>query len=67
MGHTVKINFSVPSNKGPDVPSDDFSILGIPNYDGHCISNVDDLTESIMKISDTEIKVMNDFDIAWIT
>ena len=64
MGHTVKINFSVPSTKGSDLPSEEFSILAIPNYDGHCISNVDDLTESIMKITDADIKVMNDFDIA---
>ena len=67
MGHTVAINFSVPSLKGVDTPPETFQILGIPNYDGHCIQNVDDLTESIQNICDAEIKVMNDFDIAWVT
>ena len=67
MGHTVAINFSVPSLKGADSPPETFQILGIPNYDGHCIQNVDDLTESIQNICDAEIKVMNDFDIAWVT
>lgn len=67
MGHTVKICFSVPNQKEADAPPETFEILAIPNYDGLCISNVDDLTESIQRISNVEIKVMNDFDIAWVT
>jgi hypothetical protein len=66
MGHTVKINIGVPGNNREEF-SEEFSILAIPNYDGQSINNVDDLTEAIQKISDLEIKVMNDFDVPWVT
>jgi hypothetical protein len=60
MGHTVRINFSFPG-------ADPFSVLAIPNYDGHAINNVDDLTDAICQITEAEVMVMNDFDVPWVT
>jgi hypothetical protein len=73
VGHCLKITFEVPdSNKEYGKTDQDgfnqneFSCLAIPIYDGYAIKDVEDLNTEISKLSNVDIKVMNDFDIPWV-
>lgn len=51
------------SSEGPV----EFSILGIPTFDGYLVKSIDNLINIISKFKNLPVTVLNDFDVPWVT
>lgn len=71
VGHAVRITFELPNESdeyGPDKDgAKDFAMLAIPVFDNHHVKTLDDLGERIRSIKSSDVTIVNDFDVPWVT